>query len=105
MKTTILTAALAATTLISSPAFASAALADQKHCVACHATEAKMMGPSYKDIAAKYVGQKDAEAKLAEKIVKGGSGVWGGTAAMPPNPGVSADEAKTLAKWALGGGK
>lgn len=104
MKTTIITAALAAATLISSPAFASAALAGQKNCAGCHSAENKMMGPSYKDIAAKYAGQKDAEAKLAEKIVKGGSGVWGG-APMPPNPGVSADDAKTLAKWALSGGK
>lgn len=104
MKTTVITALLAASTLVSAPAFASAALAGQKNCTACHSAENKMMGPSYKDIAAKYAGQKDAEAKLAEKIVKGGGGVWGG-APMPPNASVSADEAKTLAKWALGGGK
>lgn len=104
MKTTVITALLAASTLLSAPAFASAALAGQKNCAGCHAPEAKMMGPSYKDIAAKYAGQKDAEAKLAEKIIKGGSGVWG-AAPMPPNPSMSADDAKTLAKWALGGGK
>lgn len=82
------------------PAMASLELAQKKTCMACHAADKKLVGPSYKDVAAKYAGQKDAEAKLAEKIQKGGTGVWG-QVPMPANPQVSAEEAKTLAKWVL----
>jgi len=85
---------------IASPAFASADLAQKKNCLACHATDKKVIGPSYKDVAAKYAGQKDAADKLAQKIVKGGSGVWGAVP-MPANPQVSEAEAKTLATWVL----
>lgn len=86
--------------VISAPAFASLDLAKSKNCMACHAVDKKVVGPSYKDVAAKYKGQKDAEAKLAGKIMKGGSGVWG-TMAMPANPQVNAEEAKKLVKWVL----
>ncbi|MEK8030803.1 c-type cytochrome [Ideonella sp. DXS29W] len=82
-----------------SPAFANADLAKQKNCLACHATDKKLVGPAYKDVAAKYAGQKDAVAKLAEKIQKGGVGVWG-QVPMPANP-VTPDEAKQLATWVL----
>jgi cytochrome c len=75
-------------------------LAKEKNCMACHALDKKVVGPSYKEVAAKYAGDKGAEAKLAEKIIKGGAGVWG-SVAMPPHPQVSADEAKTLAKYVL----
>lgn len=88
------------TALVSSPVFANADLAQKKNCLACHAADKKLVGPSYKDVAAKYAGQKDAAAKLAEKIQKGGVGVWG-QVPMPANPQVSADEAKTLANWVL----
>ena len=91
--------AIAAAALVAGPAFASADLAQKKNCMACHANDKKLVGPSYKDVAAKYAGQKDAVAKLADKIVKGGTGVWG-QIPMPPNP-VSADEAKQLATWVL----
>ena len=90
-------AALAATT--SGTAFANADLAAKKNCLACHATDKKIVGPAYKEVAAKYAGQKDAAAKLAEKIQKGGVGVWG-QIPMPANP-VTADEAKQLATWVL----
>ena len=53
--------------------------------MACHAVDRKLVGPSYKDVAAKYAGQKDAAATLAEKIMKGGAGVWG-PVPMPANP-------------------
>jgi cytochrome c len=86
---------------IATPAFASADLAQKKNCLACHATDKKVIGPSYKDVAAKYAGQKDAADKLAQKILKGGSGVWGAVP-MPANPQVSDAEAKTLAAWVLG---
>ena len=87
--------------IVAAPAaFASADLAQKKNCLACHQTDKKLGGPSYKDVAAKYAGQKDAAAKLAEKIQKGGTGVWG-QVPMPANPQVNADEAKTLATWIL----
>ena len=86
---------------LASPAFASADLAQKKNCMACHAVDKKVIGPSYKDVAAKYGGQKDAADKLAQKILKGGSGVWGAVP-MPANPQVSEAEAKQLATWVLG---
>ena len=92
--------AAAALTVLSGSAFANAELAQKKSCLACHATDKKVIGPSYKDVAAKYAGQKDAVAKLAEKIQKGGSGVWG-QVPMPANPQVNADEAKQLATWVM----
>ena len=79
---------------------AGADLAKAKNCLACHAVDKKLVGPAYKDVAAKYKGDKTAEAKLAEKVVKGGVGAWG-QIPMPPNPQVSAAEAKTLAAWVL----
>ena len=99
MKSVTALAALAA--LFAAPAFAAdpAELAKSKNCMACHSIDNKIVGPAYKDVAAKYAGQKDAAAKLAEKIQKGGSGVWG-PVAMPPNA-VTPDEAKTLATWVL----
>ena len=99
MKPLLALAALAIATL-SGPVFANAELAQKKNCMACHAIDKKVVGPGYKDIAAKYAGQKDAAAKLAEKIQKGGVGAWG-QIPMPANPQVSADEAKTLAAWVL----
>ena len=85
---------------ISAPVLADAALATAKNCMACHAVEKKVVGPSYKDVAAKYAGQADAVAKLAGKIVKGGGGVWG-PVPMPANAQVSADEATKLATWIM----
>ncbi len=84
----------------SAPAFANADLAQKKTCMACHAMDKKLVGPAYKEVAAKYAGQKDAAAKLADKIMNGGTGVWG-QIPMPANPAVSAEEAKTLAAWVL----
>ena len=99
MKIAALLAAAAAV-LVTGPAVASADLAQKKACMACHAVDKKLVGPAYKDVAAKYAGQKDAAAKLADKIQKGGSGVWGAVP-MPANPGVNAAEAKQLADWVL----
>jgi len=86
--------------LASGSVFASAELAKAKNCLACHAADKKLVGPAYKDVAAKYAQDKDAVAKLAKKIREGGSGVWG-PVPMPPNPQVNADEATALAKWVL----
>jgi len=93
-------AAVAAGLLSAAPAFASAELAKAKNCLACHAVDKKLVGPAYQEVAKKYAGQADAVAKLAEKIQKGGSGVWG-TMPMPANPQVTPEEAKTLATWVL----
>lgn len=75
-------------------------LLKQNACTACHAIDKKMVGPAYKDVAAKYRGQKDAEAKLIDKVKKGGVGVWG-QVPMPPNPGVKDADAKTLVQYVL----
>ena len=86
--------------LVAAPVFASQELAQKKNCMACHALDKKLVGPAYKDVAAKYAKDKDAYKKLAEKILKGSSGTWG-PVPMPPNTQVSAAEAETLAKWVL----
>ena len=103
MKSVIVSALVAAGVVMSAPAFANADLAKAKNCLSCHAADKKVVGPSYQDVAKKYAGQKDAEAKLAEKIQKGGSGVWGNVP-MPPNNGTP-EEAKKLAAWVMGGAK
>lgn len=76
-------------------------LAKKNNCLMCHAVDKKVMGPAYKDVAAKYKGQADAEAKLIAKVSKGGSGVWG-PIPMPANsPKVSDADIKTLVQWVL----
>lgn len=86
----------------SGAASASADLAKAKNCMACHTVANKVIGPSFKDVSAKYAGQKDAEDKLTQKVLKGSSGVWGGpSSVMPANPQVSEAEARTLVKWVL----
>ena len=82
------------------PVLADQALATSKNCMACHALDKKLVGPAYKDVAAKYAGQKDAVDKLAVKIMKGGSGVWG-PVPMPANTQVNDAEAKKLAAWVM----
>ena len=91
---------LASAAVIATPAMADQTLANSKNCMACHAVERKLVGPSYKDIAKKYANQKDAAEQLAGKIVKGGSGVWGAIP-MPANPQVSEADAKKLTAWVL----
>lgn len=93
-------ASMAAVFAVSTPALADQQLATAKNCMACHAVDKKLVGPSYKDVAAKYAGQKDAADKLAAKVIKGGSGVWG-PVPMPANAQVSPDEAKKLVAWIL----
>jgi cytochrome c len=93
-------ASLVAGFAISTPVLADLQLATAKNCMACHAVANKLVGPAFKDVAAKYAGQKDAVEKLASKIMKGGAGVWG-PIPMPANTQVNADEAKKLAAWVL----
>ena len=82
------------------PAQASEALAKKHACFACHAVDKKLVGPSYKDVAAKYRADKGAEAKLFDKVKKGGTGVWG-TVPMPPNAAVPDADIKALVKWIM----
>ena len=86
--------------LCAAPAFAQQDLAQKKNCMSCHAIDKKLVGPAYKDVAAKYAGQKDAVDKLADKVVKGGSGVWGNIP-MPANPQVTEAEAKQIVAWIM----
>lgn len=85
---------------LSNAVWADAALATSKNCMACHATDKKLVGPAYKDVAAKYAGDKTAVDKLAIKIQKGGAGVWG-PVPMPANTQVNDADAKKLAAWVL----
>ena len=92
--------ALAGLFLLTGSAFADLALATSKNCMACHAADKKLVGPAFKDVAAKYAGDKTAADKLADKIQKGGAGVWG-PVPMPANTQVSDIDAKKLAAWVL----
>jgi cytochrome c len=100
MKSLILSvAALALAAAL--PAQASDELAKKHNCTTCHAIKgAKTIGPTYADVAKKYAGQKDADAKLADKVKKGGQGVWG-QVPMPPNGAVPDADVKALVKWIL----
>jgi cytochrome c len=100
----IAVAAAAALTVLASPAFANKALAEKSNCMACHDVATKKVGPAYAEVAKKYAGQKDAEANLVKSIKAGGSGKWG-PVPMPAQPQLSDADAKTLAKWILGGAK
>ncbi len=97
MIASVLTAGL----LLAANAFAAPVddLLKAKNCMACHSVDKKIVGPSYKDVAAKHKGNKDAVNLLASKIQKGGSGVWGAVP-MPPNA-LTVAEAKLLATWVL----
>lgn len=75
-------------------------LAQSSACLSCHGIDKKIVGPSFKDVAAKYKGDKAAEAKLIAKVTKGGAGVWG-QVPMPPNAQVKPADIKTLVKWVL----
>jgi cytochrome c len=100
MKSLILSAAALALSAVL-PAQASEELAKKHMCTTCHVVKgAKTIGPAYSDVAKKYAGQKDAEAKLVDKVKKGGQGVWG-QVPMPPNAAVPDADIKTLVKWVL----
>ena len=94
--------AIALTAAVALPAMAqdARALAQSKNCMACHAVDKKLVGPSYKDVAAKFAKDPGAVDMLAGKIMKGSSGVWGAVP-MPPNANVSEAEAKKLAAWVM----
>ena len=81
-------------------ALASEALAKKYNCLACHSVDKKLVGPAYKDVAAKYKGDAGAEARLVAKVKNGGTGTWG-QIPMPPNSTVPDADVKTLVKWVL----
>jgi len=91
---------LAACMLAPLPALADLALATARNCMSCHNVDRKVVGPAYKDVAAKYRDDKTAPAHLATKVMEGGGGVWG-VVKMPSNPQVSEAEAKKLVAWIL----
>jgi cytochrome c len=95
---------IATSLLVSAPAFASKEIATKNACMGCHAVDKKLVGPAYKDIAAKYKGQADAVDKLVKKVKAGGSGVWG-PVPMPANAGISEADTKTVVQWILDGAK
>ena len=76
------------------------ALATKHACMACHKVDAKLVGPALKDVAAKYKGDKTAEAKLVKKVKEGGTGVWGAIP-MPPNAQVPDADIKAIVQWIL----
>jgi len=76
------------------------ALAQKSGCTACHSVDKKIVGPAYKDVAAKYKGNAKAQAMLEEKVKKGGVGVWG-QVPMPPNSSVKDEDIKKLVAWVL----
>jgi cytochrome c len=103
MKALMLTIALAGSMLVAGQANAedAKALAQKSGCLACHSVDAKILGPAYKDVAAKYKGDKGAEARLVAKVKAGGSGVWG-PMPMPSNsPQVKDEYIKTIVHWVL----
>jgi sulfite dehydrogenase len=75
-------------------------LASRYGCLGCHNVAVKVVGPAYKEIAAKYLGDGNARSRISEQIHKGGSGKWG-PVLMPPFPGVTEAETKVLADWIL----
>lgn len=95
-----LLAATLAACVLSSPARANEDLAKKYQCLACHQMDKKLVGPAYKDVAKKYKGQADAAVKLAERIKKGSTGVWG-PVPMPANDKVPDADIKTLAEWVM----
>lgn len=99
-RTLLATAAFLGLLAVAQSAAANEELAKKNNCLVCHAVDKKVVGPAYKEVAAKYKGNADAPALLADKIKKGGTGVWG-QIPMPPNPNVSDDDIKALVSWIL----
>lgn len=91
---------LAAASLIACNSFANEALARKNDCLGCHAVAVKLVGPAFKDVAAKYAGQSDATERLVESVRNGSVGKWGDLP-MPAHPKLSAPDAKKLVEWVL----
>jgi cytochrome c len=92
--------ASAATAPAAAPVADASALLQKNGCLACHALDKKVLGPSYKEVAAKYAADKNAPAMLAQKVKAGGVGTWG-QVPMPPNPAVSDADLQAMVKYIL----
>ena len=91
---------LAAASFVACNSFANEALAKKNDCLGCHAIAVKLVGPSFKDVAAKYAGQSDAAERLVESVRNGSVGKWGDLP-MPAHPTLSAADTKKLVQWVL----
>ena len=100
----IAAALISAAALVSAPAMANLDLAKKSNCMSCHTVDKKLVGPAYKDVAAKYAGKADAVKTLSAKVKAGGKGNWG-EVPMPPNANVKDADIETLVKWILAGAK
>ena len=85
---------------VATPALADEALAKKHNCTACHAIDKKVVGPSFRDVAAKYHDQQGVAQRLEEKVKNGGAGVWGNIP-MPPNGAVPDAEVHNIVNWIL----
>lgn len=94
----VFAALAAAGLLLATGAQANEKLAQSSGCMTCHQLDKKVVGPSYKDVAAKYRNDKGAEAKLVAKVKQGGKGVWG-EVPMPPNAHVKDEDIKAIVHW------
>ena len=92
--------ALVATSFMTGNSFANEALARKNDCLGCHAVATKLVGPAFKDVAAKYAGQNDATERLVESVRNGSVGKWGDLP-MPAHPKLSAADTKKLVDWVL----
>ena len=97
---TALAAATLGVAVISQSAFADETLARNSGCLACHGVDTKILGPGFKEVAAKYKGDAAAADTLATKVKSGGSGNWG-QVPMPPNAHVSDEDVATLVSWIM----
>jgi|SRR5687768_2582958 len=101
MKQLLIACAAVLALTLGTAASANEKLAQASGCMTCHNVDKKIIGPTYKEVAAKYRGSKTAEADLIKKVKGGGQGVWG-SVPMPPNPHVKDEDIKTLVVWILG---
>jgi cytochrome c len=99
MMKLMMTAASAAL-LLSGAASADQALAQKNACMSCHGVDKKIVGPAFKEVAAKYAGDKTAHEMLVGKVKTGGKGVWG-PIPMPPSPQVKPEDASKIIDWVL----
>lgn len=100
MKAVVMSAVAALALGLSGLASANQELAQKNACMSCHGVDKKIVGPAYKEVAAKYKGDKTAEARLIAKVKAGGKGVWG-QVPMPPNPQVKDEDLKKIVHWVL----
>jgi cytochrome c len=94
--------AAAALLTLSGAAFANEGqtLAQKNACMSCHGVDKKIVGPAFKEVSAKYAGDKNAQSALVEKVKTGGKGVWG-PIPMPPSPQVKTEDAAKIIDWVL----